>query len=108
MFLSAGRPQLAVRAGQNRRGPSLPLPPTYRLRISVVDSDPEIWRLVEVAANLTLEEKHEVIQIAGGWQHSHLHAFTSADGRRWLDEESIAEGLDGCTELLATLADPQA
>lgn len=58
-----------------------------------------------MAANLTLGELHEVIQIAVGWQHSHLHAFTVADGRRWLDEASLREGLDGEDERFATLSD---
>ena len=68
-------------------------------------SDPEIWRLVEVAADLTLAELHEVLQIAVGWQQIHLHAFTSPEGRRWLDENSLEEGLDGEDERFVTLGD---
>jgi hypothetical protein len=71
-----------------------------RIRISIVGSEPEIWRLLEVDSSLTLAEVHEVIQIAFGWNDSHLHAFTSSDGRRWADERwaderSIDEDEDG-------------
>jgi pRiA4b ORF-3-like protein len=71
-----------------------------RIRISIVGSEPEIWRLLEVDSSLSLAEVHEVIQIAFGWRGSHLHAFTCSDGRRWADarwadERSIDEEEDG-------------
>ena len=71
-----------------------------RTRISIVGSEPEIWRLLEIDSSLTLAEVHDVIQIAFGWRGGHLHAFTSSDGRRWADarwanERSIDEEEDG-------------
>lgn len=50
-----------------------------RLRVSVVDSDPEIWRELEVDADITLAALHDVLQIAFGWRGSHLHQFTDTD-----------------------------
>lgn len=46
-----------------------------RLKISLLDTDPAIWRRVEVLADLTLEALHAVIQSAMGWTNSHLHQF---------------------------------
>jgi hypothetical protein len=46
-----------------------------RLRISVKETEPEIWRLVEVPAEMTLKELHAVIQAAMGWDDAHLFQF---------------------------------
>ena len=46
----------------------------YRLRITLADIEPVIWRLVEVP-DCSLAELHEVIQIAMGWQNSQMHQF---------------------------------
>jgi hypothetical protein len=46
-----------------------------RLRISLTDTDPEIWRLVEVPAEITLKDLHMVIQAAMGWENAHLFEF---------------------------------
>lgn len=83
----------------------LQLPPILRVRVSVEDSEPEIWRLLEVDATLTLAEVHEALQIAMGWEQSHLHAFEHPDSRRWLDQGSLDEGLDGADERTVTLGE---
>jgi hypothetical protein len=46
----------------------------YRLRITLEDVEPPVWRRVEVP-DCTLGELHDVIQVAMGWQNSHLHQF---------------------------------
>lgn len=84
---------------------SNPYPPIYRLRASVVDSEPAIWRLLEVSSGLRLSEVHDVMQIAFGWQHRHLHAFEHSDGGRYLDRGSIDEGLEGMDEQHVALGD---
>lgn len=78
---------------------------TYRIRGRLDFIEPEIWRLLEVPADLPLIRVHDVLQVAFGWQNSHLHAFTATDGRRWLDETSLDEDMDGRDEASATLAD---
>ena len=45
------------------------------LRINLEDTDPEIWRLVEVPAGITLKDLHAVIQAAMGWDNAHLFEF---------------------------------
>ncbi len=84
---------------------SNPYPPIYRLRASVVGSEPEIWRLLEVSPGLRLPQVHEVLQLAFGWQQRHLHAFEHSDGSRYLDRGSIDEGLEGMDEQHFTLGD---
>lgn len=77
----------------------------FRIRISIVGSEPEIWRLLEVRSSLSLADVHQVIQIAFGWRDSHLHQFTAADGQRWADERWIEEDEDGEDERTVTLAE---
>ena len=62
-----------------------------RLRAVLNWIEPPIWRLLEVPPGLTLGDLHRVIQIAFGWEDSHLHAFSMArqtirDERTRLDE----------------------
>ena len=77
-----------------------------RLRVSILGSDPEIWRELEVDAGLALAELHDVLQIAFGWRESHLHKFTDHDSfarrrdlprigrppRTWAPEDSYGDG----------------
>jgi hypothetical protein len=50
-------------------------PRVYRLKITLLGSDPPIWRRVEVDNGTTLYELHVIIQIAFGWENCHLHHF---------------------------------
>jgi hypothetical protein len=53
-----------------------------RLRIALSDTDPEIWRRVEMPVEASLKMLHDVIQAAMGWQDYHLWEFET-DGRRY-------------------------
>jgi hypothetical protein len=57
-------------ADVKRIGPAL-----LRVRVHLIDSDPKIWRLIELDANLPLPQVHDALQIVMGWQNSHLHEF---------------------------------
>lgn len=50
----------------------------YQLRITLIDSEPEIWRRILVPADIKLPDLHLVLQIAMGWRNSHLHAFRNS------------------------------
>ncbi|GAA1758952.1 plasmid pRiA4b ORF-3 family protein [Agromyces humatus] len=77
----------------------------FRLRTSLLGSDPEIWRIIDVDGDLRLDELHDVIQVAFGWRDSHLHEFGELDPyprsrdiprigrkpRRWMPAEELAE-----------------
>lgn len=47
----------------------------YQLKISLLDTDPPVWRRVLVKSNTSLEKLHDIIQDSMGWEDCHLHAF---------------------------------
>ncbi len=53
----------------------------FELTITLAQSEPSIWRRVIVPANLTLAGLHIVIQMAMGWNDSHLHEFEIGEVR---------------------------
>jgi hypothetical protein len=60
----------------------------YQIKISLIGAKPPIWRTVLVPSNITLDEFHEVIQIAIGWLDCHLHQFIAHEkSYGFLDEE---------------------
>ncbi len=67
-----------------------------RLRISLHDTDPKIWRVVDVPLTASLKMLHDVIQAAMGWQDYHLWEFEAGDRRyglpdpEWRDDELAA------------------
>ncbi len=46
----------------------------YQLKVTLKDIKPPIWRRLQVP-DCTLGELHEILQVAFGWTHSHLHQF---------------------------------
>lgn len=89
-----------------RRAPAEPAPEavTYRVRIDLRDTKPPLWRRLELAADLRLDQVHDVIQMAFGWTDSHLHRFASGPARysteaeRYLCPSDVAEGDTGIPE----------
>jgi hypothetical protein len=53
--------------------------PIYRLRITLRDTKPPIWRRIEVPGTTRLDHLHLMIQAAMGWYNCHLHSFTIAE-----------------------------
>ena len=51
------------------------------LRIELCDSDPLIWRQLEVPTSITLKVLHDVIQATMGWLDYHLWEFTVGQRR---------------------------
>lgn len=58
----------------------------YRVRVHLEDSDPTIWRRLDLRSNLTLDVVHQVLQVAFDWTDSHLHRFSI--GGRAFDRHS--------------------
>jgi hypothetical protein len=48
----------------------------YRLKVTLKDFRPPIWRRAEVRDDITLAKLHRILQIVMGWYDCHLHAFT--------------------------------
>jgi len=51
----------------------------YLVKVALTDIEPEIWRLLQVSSDITLDEFHEALQVAMGWQNYHLHNFVLGD-----------------------------
>ena len=46
-----------------------------QVKVVLVESDPPVWRRLEIPADASLEELHGLIQIAMGWDNDHPFAF---------------------------------
>ena len=53
-----------------------------RVHVSLREIDPPVWRLLEVSSRTTLKQLHHILQIAMGWEDSHLHEYI-VDGQRY-------------------------
>jgi hypothetical protein len=49
----------------------------YQLKITLMETDPPIWRRVRIPGDTTLARLDRIIQTAMGWTNSHLHTFTA-------------------------------
>ena len=47
----------------------------YQVKITLKRSKPAIWRTLLIPAEMRLGDLHRTIQIAFGWENSHLHQF---------------------------------
>lgn len=53
------------------------VPVTLLLHVELCEAVPPVWRRVEVASDLGLEDLHDVLQVAFGWEDYHLYRFTT-------------------------------
>jgi hypothetical protein len=80
----------ALRRRQARASTARRLPlRTLRVSTVLAHTDPPIWRRLELASDLRLDELHRVLQAAFEWEGGHLHQF-SAEDRTW-DDGSAAD-----------------
>ena len=47
----------------------------YQIKITLLGTEPPIWRRLLVPSDLTLAKLHDVLQVAMGWDDSHMHEF---------------------------------
>jgi len=52
----------------------------YRVRVHIDDSEPTIWRRLDVRSDVTLDVLHQILQVAFDWTDSHLHRFSLGGG----------------------------
>jgi len=60
----------------------MPTPPgqsAFRLRLTLEDVVPTVWRRLLVPGGVRLAKLHHMFQAAMGWTDSHLHSFTIGD-----------------------------
>lgn len=53
--------------------------PAFDLRISIQDTEPEVWRRLLVPGSVTVAQFHEGIQRAFGWRDQHLYGIRCID-----------------------------
>ena len=58
---------------QRRAGDTAPT--VYQLKVTLIDSQPPIWRRVQVESGVTLDRLHHTLQVVMGWTDSHMHGF---------------------------------
>ena len=80
-----------------------PLPPVFQLEVSLRHIEPRIWRRLLVPGDATLAELHAIIQIAFGWNNSHLHEFRLGEARYGMASPEDPELLDEKAYRLADL-----
>lgn len=81
----------------SQRGPRREDVVTYQVRVDVRGAKPPLWRRLEVASDLMLDELHEILQAAFGWTDSHLHQFAAGPGGFYdfATERFASDDLDG-------------
>ena len=87
-----------------------------RVRVGLSGAKPPLWRRLELASGLFLDEVREILQVAFGWTDSHLHQFGSGsqyhgpETEYYLCPYQVEEGEPGVPEeevrLDEVLADP--
>lgn len=88
----------------SRRRPRRTDPVTLRVRADLAGTKPAVWRRLELASDLFLDDVHEIMQAAFGWTDSHLHRFGcgptyySRETEYYLCPFSVDEGDEGVPE----------
>ena len=59
--------------------PTAPAQSVFRVRITLDDVVPTVWRRLLIPGSGRLPTLHHIFQAAMGWTDSHLHAFTIGD-----------------------------
>lgn len=91
----------------------LPPPPdfpvTFTVRVELDGSEPLVWRRLMLRGDLTLEDLHDILQLAMGWMDCHDHQFapgtnaTPWSGPYFVTEFDREEGVAGTAEADARL-----
>ena len=90
-------------------------PTYYRVRVDLVGAKPPIWRRLDLASNLTLEQVHFALQAAFSWGGHHLYEFSAGHrydrqaerfGSEWVREEDPDVTSDAGVRLDHVLAEP--
>jgi hypothetical protein len=68
-------------------------PTLHRLRISLNDVEPEVWRSVVVASDTLLPRLARILETVMGWEGYHLHQFVVGDIVFGVADEDMADYL---------------
>jgi len=79
-------------------------PPTHaQLLVTLIDSDPLVWRRLAVPSGTTLAKLHRVLQATLGWTDSHPHQFV-ADDTSYGDPDLLVDAPPTASTRRTTLA----
>ena len=81
-----------------------------QLKITLQDTEPPIWRTVQVDKNISFFDLHHIIQISMGWTNSHLFEFMIHGYKiGWMDKTNEFENpIDANNVILGlTLTNPK-
>src|SRR5229473_63323 len=53
----------------------------YQIKVTLLGTNPPIWRRLLVPADVTLAQLHDVLQAAMGWEDGHMHEFSIGQRR---------------------------
>ena len=73
---------------KNRTGTTI-----VSLKVTLRGTKPPIWRRLLMPDTMTLDDLHQAIQAAMGWDDCHLHAF-DIDGRQYGDRQTVDDVAD--------------
>ena len=86
-----------------RRHPRRDTPATLRVHVQLLEAFPPVWRRLEVATDLGLDDLHNVLQAAFGWQDYHLYRFATGPehdpGVAFACAVDLAEAFEGDEDL---------
>ena len=68
-----------------------PAESNFQIRVALMDSEPLIWRRVQLSGETTLEELHHVIQVVMDWENYHMHRFVASDRVYGVDEDFMPD-----------------
>lgn len=63
----------------------------YQVRVTLVDSDPQIWRRIRLSGEATLEDLHLILQVVMDWEDYHLHRFAAGEKTYGVDEDFMPD-----------------
>lgn len=75
--------------------------PVFQIKVGLRDAEPPIWRRLEVSADTSLARLNHVIQLAFGWDNSHLHVFDTPYGQFGMGEEQGDESSVALEQVVA-------
>jgi len=84
-----GLTPLADRALRARKGAMTPGDPVAQIKVTLLDTDPPVWRRLLVPAAIRLDRLDRVIQAAMGWTNSHLHMFIHPTGHYGIPDPDL-------------------
>ena len=68
-------PKTAAGAAATRRRARPKTGTLYQVKVTLLETDPPIWRRLLMPGNTTLDRMHDILQAAMGWMDYHLHWF---------------------------------